>query len=338
MTSGKPLVLADPTPRAPWMIFTEEDRARLEERTRLVVHEGGPIPEVDLEAHLPEVEILLGQVPLDAERLARAPRLRAVINVEGNWKPDLDYEACQQRGIWVLSVAPAMAPAVAEMCLALALDLARGVTAGDRAFRRGEEAWGIFGNLESFLLRDQPLGLVGYGNLGRALRPLLAPFGGPVRVHDPWLPPGLLREQGCVPASLEELMRESRVVFVLAGVTAENQGFLGRSELEWLRDDAAVVLASRAAVVDFDAFVELARAGRFRAAIDVYPREPVAKDDPIRGAEGILLSSHRAGGMRESYARISEMLCEDIDLVLAGLPPVRCQRADPRTAALGRSR
>jgi phosphoglycerate dehydrogenase-like enzyme len=337
-TDGRPLVLADPTPRAPWMIFTEEHRARLEDRVHLVLHEDGPMPDAMVEEHLPEAEIILGQISLPAERIARAPKLRAVINVEGNWKPNLDYAECQRRGIWALSIAPCMGPAVAEMCLALALDLARGITAADRVFRRGEEAYGILGNLDAFLLRGQPMGLIGFGNLGRALLPLLAPFGGHVRVYDPWLTAGYLREQGCEPSSLDELLRESKVIFILAGVTTENQGFLGREQLERIREGSAVVLASRAAVVDFDALVELARAGHFRAAIDVFPREPVPEDDPVRKCEGILLSPHRAGGMRETYARLSEMLIEDIELILAGMPPVRLQRADPRTASLGRSR
>lgn len=338
MSQTKPLVLVDPTPRAPWMIFTEEHRARLEARVHLVLHEGGPMPDAMLEEHLPEAEIILGQIPLSAERIARAPRLRAVINIEGNWKPNLDYAECQRRGIWALSIAPCMGPAVAEMCLGLALDLARGITAADRAFRRGEEAYGILGNLDAFLLREQPMGLIGFGNLGRALRPLLAPFGARVRVYDPWLSAGFLREQGCDPCALDELLRESKVIFILAGATAENQGFLDREQLEKIREGSAVVLASRAAVVDFDAFVALARAGRFRAAIDVFPHEPVPEDHPVRESEGILLSPHRAGGMRETYALLSEMLIEDIDLILAGMPPVRLQRADPRTASLGRSR
>ena len=99
--------------------------------------------------------------------------------MEGNWKPNIDYEACEQRRISVLSIAPAMAPAVAEMALGFAIDLARGITAADRAFRKGEERWGILGNLDAFTLADAP---IGFGNMGRALRPLVAPFGGVVRV------------------------------------------------------------------------------------------------------------------------------------------------------------
>ncbi len=334
----KPLVLIVPSPRTLSMIAGDEDLAWLSEHADVVVHESGPAPEDLVEQCLPGLTIVLGQVPMSAERLARAPRLRAYINVKGNWEPNVDYAACLRHGIEVLSIAPAMAPAVAEMALAMALDLARGVTLADRAFRAGLERWGIAGNLESFLLREAPVGMIGFGNLGRALRPLLAPFRCPVAVYDPWLSPGYLAEYDCRAAALEEVLASSKVLFVLAGVTAENEGFLDRMQLERIRPDAAVVLISRAEVVDFEAFVELAEAGRFRAAIDVFPHEPLARDHPARRAQRSLLSSHRAGGIPESYARIREMLWEDVELLLAGLPPVRLQRAHPAIAAIQRSR
>jgi len=334
----RPLILVAPHPRALWMVLSEAHRKRLEEVAELAVHEGGPAPDDWVEEHLPRAAAVVGQVPLSAERLERAPALRAVLNVKGNWEPTLDYEACQRRGIAVLSAAPAMAPAVAEACLAFALDLARGITAADRAFREGTERWGILGNLDAFLLRGAPVGMLGFGNLGRALRPLLEPFRGPVSVYDPWLPAGFLAEHGCRAAPLDEVLSGSKVLFVLAGVFAESQGFLGRAQLERIAPDAAVVLASRAEVVDFEAFVELAEAGRFRAAVDVFPEEPLPADHPLRRSQRILLSPHRAGGLPASYERISEMVVEDLEAVLRGLPPVRLQPAHPRVAASARSR
>jgi phosphoglycerate dehydrogenase-like enzyme len=336
--NGRPLALLAPWPRPRWMVLDDEAFARLGRRVEWLVHEGSAAPDELVERVLPEVAFVIGQPRLPADRIARAPKLRAVVNVKGNWEPTLDYAACEARRIPVLSIAPAMAPAVAEMALALALDLARGITPADAAFRRGEERYGIASNGTAFLLRDAAIGMIGFGNLGMALRPLLAPFGGRIRVYDPWLPDGHLRDAGVEPAALDAVLAESRVLFVLAGVTSENEGFLDRARLERIRRDAAVVLISRAEVVDFDAFVELAEAGHFRAAIDVFPEEPVPAEHPVRRTTRILLSAHRAGGMAASYARISEMLREDLELLLDGLPPVRLQRAQARTAAVARSR
>jgi phosphoglycerate dehydrogenase-like enzyme len=220
----------------------------------------------------------------------------------------------------------------------MALDLARGLTAADRAMRAGVEAYGLDSNEGSFLLTGAPVGIVGFGDLGRTLRRLLQPFRCPVEVFDPWLPDAVIERAEAVPARLEELLSTSRVIFVFASATSENEGFLGRRELELIRPGSAFLLMSRAGVVDFAALVDLVAAGRFRAATDVFPAEPVAPDDPVRSVDGLLLSPHRAGGMREAFLEIGRLAVGDLELVLRGLPPQLCRRAERETVGRLRSR
>jgi phosphoglycerate dehydrogenase-like enzyme len=131
------------------------------------------------------------------------------------------------------------------------------------------------------------------------------------------------------PVSLETLLRESRFVFVLAAPTVENRALLSREYLELLAPDSILILVSRAHVVDFDALTDLLVAGRFKAAIDVWPREPLDLNHPLRQAENVLLSSHRAGSVEEGLWEIGEMVLEDLALLARGLPPQRCARAEP---------
>ena len=154
--------------------------------------------------------------------------------------------------------------------LGLALDLHAALRRRTAPSGTARKIWPRREPERSFLLTGSDIGLVGYGNLGRALRPLLAPFGGTIRVYDPWLPAGYLREQRCVPASLAEVLARSRVVFLLAGVTDENTGLIGRREIALMQPGTVVVLLSRAPLVDGEAFVEAARTGRIRAATDVF--------------------------------------------------------------------
>src|SRR3954451_6001342 len=86
----QPLILVDPLPRTLAMICDPPTRARLEQLGRLVIHEDGPMPDELVERHLPEVTAILGQTAMPAERLERAPRLRAIVNVEGNFLPNVD--------------------------------------------------------------------------------------------------------------------------------------------------------------------------------------------------------------------------------------------------------
>lgn len=338
MIHTKPVILFDPYPRNEAMVFTPDVAGELGRVSTLVTHFGARAPDDLVESVLADVEIIVGQTAMGKDRLDRAPKLKAILNVKANWEPNIDYGECQKRGIHVLSAAPAMAPAVAEYCVGQAIALARGFPAANGLFRAGAEKYGIAGNGRAYSLYDAPVGLIGYGNLGRALAPLLRPFGCRIAVHDPWLSDRYLETQDVIPATLDDVLAGSRFLFVLAGATSENEGFLDRAKLELIPDDASVILGSRAEVVEFDAFVGMAGAGRFRAAVDVFPEEPVPAGSPWRDAPDILFSAHLAGGLEASYARIRDMMMDDIRQILGGLPPLRMQKAEPRLAAMARSR
>ena len=333
----KPLILVDPLPRTLDNICDARTRAKLESLGEIVVHEESPMPGEMIERYLPDATILVGQTRMDEQRLKSARKLKAIINVETNFTDAIDYEYCFRNGIHVLTPGSAFADVVAESALGMAIDLARGITAADRAFRNGREVYGLDGNTGSFRLAGSPVGLIGFGDLARSLHRLIQPFNCPIKVFDPWVPDYVVKQYGCTSSSLEDLLSTSRVILVFAGVTSENQGFLGRKELELVKPDAIFLLMSRAAVVDFPVFIEMVRNNRFRAATDVFPVEPVPENDPVRQVEGLLLSAHRTGGMVEALYDIGAQTVADIELILKGLPPVVCRKAQRETVSRFRS-
>jgi len=333
----KPKALFDGHPRTVEMLFSASDLERLKSLLNLTVWTGSPMPADQVEQHLPDVSVIIGQTALPRERLERARRLKTIVNVEGNFPPNIDYEYCFVHGIHVLNGGVAFGPAVAEMALGLALALARGIPEGDRLFREGKEVYGRLSNQTSFLLSGAEVGFIGFGNLGRALRKLLEPFRCRIRVYDPWLSARWLAEFGMTPSSLEELLASSQIVFVLAGVTIDNRAMLDKGKLDLMPKGACLVLVSRAALVDFDALTEKLAAGDIRAAVDVFPEEPFAKKHPIRRLDNVILSAHRAGGLTAAYHLMGEMVVDDLDLIFRGLPPVRLQRAERETVAKMRS-
>ncbi len=333
------MILLDPYPRTLEQLFSRRDRSRLEALAPVDWHDGPPREADEVDRLIGEAVALVGQTALPRERLERAPKLRAVVNVEGNFLPNVDYEECFRRGIHVLSIAPVFGQAVAEMALGLALATARGIPRGDAELRNGSERLYDEGaNEDSFLLHGKTFGLLGCGNLGRALLPLLRPFGGDILVHDPWLQDAVVRDLGAEPCALDELFTRSRVVFLLAAATSENGGLVGARELAALPRGAALVLVSRAAIVDWEALLEAARSGHVKVATDVFPEEPVPVAEPARRAAGTVLSAHRAGNVPEVWPLAGEMVVDDLEWILRGLPPARLARAAPETVARLRSR
>lgn len=331
--SKKPILIADPFPQSWGNIFTRQDLERLEKMVSIKYSGDDKMADDVFDGALPGAVAVVGQTAMPKARLEKAKKLKVIFNVEGNFYQNIDYEFCFRNSIYVLNCGEAYAQAVAEMAMGFALDLARDISREDRYFRAGKERYLFEAGKDAVLLSGAHVGLIGFGNLGRALRPLLAPFHCNVKAYDPWLPESVLREHGCEPSTLEDLLSSSRFIFVLAGVTNENRGFLGEKEFDLIQPGSVFLLMSRAAVVDFDELTKRAANGQFKVASDVWPSEPMLADHPARNIEDFLLSPHRAGAIPQAFHKIGQMLVDDLDLILKDLPPARMQQARRETVA-----
>lgn len=330
MISTNPLVIVDPHSRKMAEIFSPEELTRLHDLVEVVWGKDDPMPLEEARQALSRAIAVVCANWRYEDALYQAAELRAILTVSGGLPLDFDYDYCFANQIQVLTAAPAFARSVAEMALGMALACSRDIVSGDRAMRAGTEKWLHAGNVGTFLLYDKPVGFIGFGSLAQALRPLLEPFGCSISVYDPWLGSGYLRSQGVKPVELVQLLETSQVIFVLAVPSGENRSLLSREMLERIQPGAVLVLISRAHVVDFEALTELVLAGRFKAAIDVFPNEPLAPDHPIRQASGAVLSAHRAGSIKEGLWEIGQMVVDDLEVIIRGLPPRRMQVALPQ--------
>ncbi len=333
------MILLDPHPRPLELIFSAADKRRLEALGPVRWHDGAaPLAPEIVDALLPEMVALIGQTPLPKERLDRAPQLKFIANVESNFLPNIDYAECHRRNIHVIATSPVFSQPVAEMALGMALGAARGIPSADAAMRAGTESlYGVADNFSCFLLQGKTMGLVGFGQIGRALLPFLRPFQGRLLVHDPWIHPHGLVENGVTPASLEEIFEQCRVVFLLAATTTDNRGAIGKKHFERMAPGSVVVLVSRAGIVNYDELLDAAASGRIKAAIDVHPEEPIPKNHRARATPNTVLSAHRAGNLPEIWTEMGTRVVDDLELVLRGLPPQRCQRAVLETVSKYRS-
>lgn len=337
MPDDRPLVLCCPLPRTLDLIFTPARLAHLRARYRLVETVDESLPALGDDV-LGEARYIIGQPPLDLPTLGRLRSLRCIFNVESNLINNMPYDQVFARGIHVVTTGAVFAEPVAEIGLGFALSLLRNIHGADADFRAGREAWGGDGNQTARLLTGAEVGIIGFGDLGRAVARVLQGFRPQIRIHDPWLPDARIHEAGATPADLASVLTQSDVVFVTAAVTSENRGFLGADAFASMRKGAAFILLSRADVVDFPALTEAVASGHILAASDVFPEEPLPLNHPVRGIPGFLLSAHRAGALDVAFKRMGEMVWQDMALIDKGLPPNLCKRAERETVARMRSR
>ena len=332
----RPKVLLDPHWRRMAELFSPTVLTDLKDKCDLIWGKDEPMPRDQFTEALRDAEVLVTTAPeISQAVLDGAPDLQLVVEVEGAFPGSIDYAACAARNVEVLSCAPGFRQSVAEMGLAMALAGARGLVAEHDAMRTGQEHWLEDHAGRDFTLFGATVGIVGFGQIAQELARLLKPFGVRLLAHDPWLPASVAAEYNVKLLSLDDVMARARCLFVAAVPTTENRHLLNARNLALMPKGALLVLLSRAHLVDFDALIARVDAGDIRAAVDVFPFEPVSADDPVRTNPGLILSPHRAAAVEGGRQLIGEMIRDDIFAWMTGDPKRRLGVADhKRIAAL----
>ncbi len=286
------------------------------------------MPREDFLARLPEAEFIAAAKPeLNRQELDAAKNLRAVIEVSGTFQTGLDYDACFERGIEVLSCAPGFRRSVAEMALGLMIAGGRGIVDEHERFRSGSERWFNDNIGTDFSLYGQHIGFVGFGSIAQECVRLLAPFAPRIEAFDPWLKASGATCEGVEFCDLEQVVTQNRLVIIAATPTEENYQLVSRALIEQMKRGTLVVVISRSHLVDFDALVEAASTGRIRVASDVFPQEPVSKRAEFRQADNVIWSPHRAAAVEGGRHPIGDMIVHDIGAILSGSSQRRLQAA-----------
>ena len=259
-------------------------------------------------AALPEADAwITGFEPVDASTLSEATRLKVVAKC-GAGMDNFDMAYLAGRGIGTVNVPGGNAGAVAEYTIAQVLALARGVVVNDAGVRAGRWAPTI-----GMSLQGRTLGVVGFGAIGREVGRLAAALGMQVVVADPVVDPAAVQAAGATRVGLEDLLRSADVVTLHVPLGEGTRHLVGPAELAAMPDHALLVNNSRGGVVDEVAVAAALHAGTLGgAALDVFEREPLPADDPLRDAPRLLLSSHTAGYSDAALALVTRRCAEQL--------------------------
>ena len=218
----------------------------------------------------------------------------------------VDLEAASRRGIAVFNAPFSNTRSVAELTLAEAVKLMRGIP--DKSVSAHAGGWDKSA-ANSWEMRGKTLGIIGYGNIGSQLSVLAEAFGMRVLFHDHTtkLPHGNAMPAG----SLAELLAQSDVVTVHVPETSETVGMIGAAELALMKPSAVFINNARGTVVDVQALADALRSKRLLgAAVDVFPVEPKRNgerfDSPLQGLPNVILTPHIGGSTAEAQDRIGQ--------------------------------
>jgi len=271
------------------------------------------LPEEQLKEKIQDVHFLgiRSRTQLTREVLAHANKLVAVgcFCIGTN---QVDLTAATERGVVVFNAPFSNTRSVAEMVLAEAILLLRGIPEKNAVAHRG--GWQKSAN-NAFEIRGKTLGVVGYGNIGTQLGVLAESLGMDVIFFDVVnkLPMGNARQVG----SLRQLLAEADVVSLHVPETRATEWMIGAAELEAMRDNAILINASRGKVVDIEALAAAMESKKLLgAALDVFPVEPRSNKDefksPLRAFDNVILTPHIGGSTMEAQRNIGSEVAEKL--------------------------
>ena len=263
------------------------------------------LPDAELKEHIADAHIIgiRSRTQLTADVLERARRLIAVgCFCIGTNQVDLD--AARKVGVPVFNAPYSNTRSVAELVIAEAIMLLRGIPQKNAACHRGGWAKSASGSYET---RDKVLGIVGYGHIGTQVGVLAESLGMHVIFHD--IESKLSLGNAHAVSSLDELLERADVVTLHVPQTPATRGMIGVAQLARMHQGAMLINASRGNVVDIQALADALRAGRLAgAAVDVFPVEPKGNKDPfvspLVGMDNVILTPHIGGSTLEAQDNI----------------------------------
>jgi phosphoglycerate dehydrogenase-like enzyme len=247
--------------------------------------------------------------------------LRYVSSITGSVKPRVPRELIE-RGLLMTNWGSQVSEAVAEHAMLMVLALLRGVAVWPELMERSLSMFEMMPKLRSRPLHGKRVGLHGFGAVARGLVGLLRPYDVEIAAYSDGVPAGLFDEFGVKRCeSLQELFSWSEVLIECEGLNDLSHGSVTEEILRLLPEDAVFVNVGRGKIADEDALARLGREGRLRVGLDVYHKEPLSPDSPLRNNPGVMLSPHVAGPTWETYPVCGALALERLACYLRGGSP-----------------
>lgn len=215
------------------------------------------------------------------------------------------------KGVKVISGNELYAESVAEGALAYMLVALRKMPDYIGEVRKG--GWRLSGDDMSQGILDQTVGIIGMGAISKHLIKMLKPFRVKLKLYSGYpIDEAFMKENNAVQASLEEIFATCRIVSLHSAMNERTRGMIGKEHFDLLQDGAVFVNTARGAIIREDEMIEALKEKRFQAVLDVFCKEPLEADSPLRTMENVYCMPHMGGPTADRTPMITMRLADDI--------------------------
>jgi D-3-phosphoglycerate dehydrogenase len=302
--------------------FLNLDLERVELNSLATLIDLNPLrTEAELLQHVNDADALMVSfAPVTGKVMDASPNLKGILRY-GVGFDNVDIPAATARGVWVANVPDYCIPEVADHAMAMLLTLARKLPSLDASVRRGE--WAAVKTAKPiFRLEGRTLGLVGMGRIGREVARRARGFGLNVIVADKYLSADKATEAGATLVEFDQLIGTADYISIHAPLTPETHHLINAEVLRAMKPTALLINVSRGGIVDTVALTQALHEGTIAGAgIDVFEKEPLEADHPIRSAPNTVLAAHAAWYSEEAMAQLQRSAGQEVARMLRGERP-----------------
>ena len=259
---------------------------------------------------------------IDARVMERAKGLRVIGNMAVGYD-NVEIDEATNRGIMVTNTPGILTETVADLTVGLMIAIARRIVEADRYVRRGR--WKVRWSPMMMVGSDitgKTLGIYGLGRIGLAVAKRVRGFGMKTVYYDNVRNQQAERDHNLVFVTLDNLLEMSDFVTIHVPLTPETRHSIGQKELGLMKRSSFLINTSRGAVVDekalYSALADKRLAG---AALDVFEKEPLARDNPLTRLENAILLPHIGSASAETRVAMAELAARNIVAALRGETP-----------------
>jgi phosphoglycerate dehydrogenase-like enzyme len=297
------------------------DWSVLESRAEVTIFADAFRDEDDAASKLADFDIVLSmreRTPLPGSLINRLPKLR-MLGITGARNLSLDTPACTARGIVVSNTQGGgfTDSATAELALGLLIAAARGIPKGDDNLRNGRFQMGVPVGIG---LAGKTIGIVGLGRLGGYMARYCLTLRMKVIAWSQNLTAERCNEIGVTLVSKQELMHQSDAISIHLVLSARSRGLIGAADFAQMKPGVILINTSRGPIVDEQAMLSALQSGRIVAALDVYDKEPLPNDHPLRHLPNSVLMPHMGYGVKETWEGFYPQMIENALAFLDGVP------------------
>jgi glycerate dehydrogenase len=266
--------------------------------------------------------VFTNKTPLSENVFKNCPKLK-FLGILATGYNVVDVDAARKLGITVTNIPNYSTQSVAQMAVALLLELTNHVWIHNEAIKNGE--WNRIGEWcfwkkPLIELDNKTAGIIGYGRIGRATSKIVQSMGMKVIAYNRHQNKNL-ENDNMKYGTLEDVFGKSDVIFLHCPLTDDTRGIINRQSISKMKDGVIIINNARGPLIVDEDLADGLNSGKIRgAALDVMSQEPVRKDSPLLKEENCIITPHISWAARETRQRLMNIAADNLRQFLEGTP------------------